>query len=237
MQPCASEVKRHISGVAKGTIISRRHLLLYGTPGAVDMAISRAIADYRIIRVARGLYASAKCKITDFTPLQIAQAKAEAFGRTLSVHPTEAARTLNSSEDTNQSATVFATNRSSTKFLFNGEHIYCKITSANMENLTDDNVGRAIKALWQIGRESGDNTIGEQAYADIYQRVPFFETSLIIDRWRSMPSWLMAVMRANIGPKWTRQANKFRNLKTPEWLLQAIAGADTENRETKSPRF
>jgi hypothetical protein len=214
MGPCASEIRRHFMMVPKGSLVCRQHLLGYGSAGAVDMALRRCLASEYIIRVGPGTYARAISNVSDFTEFDVAKARAESFGRKVAVHPNTASEMLQLKHSKAEEL-VFATDRSSTRFLFKDRYIHLKLTSAKKHKLTDDRAGQAIKAMWQFGRENGEQKLSSNTYFQAVKDLRPEDIHFLFDRWDAMPAWLIQTIRQHTGTAWKWHARKFRVWSTP----------------------
>jgi len=148
-----SYIRRHINNLVGGKPFSIRDCLIYGPRNVVDQVFHRLVVEGRIVRVARGVY----IKNTAPPPsvAEIIQVKVAAFGRTIAVHGSLAARKLSDPGRIKQPL-VFVSSGATSSFRV-GRHIVRLIrTSARKLQLADTRVGLAIRALWHLGKSTCD---------------------------------------------------------------------------------
>jgi hypothetical protein len=133
-------------------LFTTRDLLHYGPRGAIDQTIRRLIKEETIERVSRGVFARSGGK-NQFSPYDIAKLKAESFGRKIMVHAKDVAYKMQLTEEGNKEI-VFATNGSSSSFLFNNIRIYFKKTSPRNMELASSLIGDMIRSLAYMGKET-----------------------------------------------------------------------------------
>lgn len=145
----AALIKNHIAKIEDDKPFSTRDFLSYGSRPAVDQALWRLVNAGLIIRVARGLFIKKDSPIP--TIIEVAQAKAAAFGRTIVTHGSEAAKSLGLNCN-KKNEIAYATNGRTSSFRFGKLVIKLIGTSPRKLGLQDDPIGSIIRALWYHGK-------------------------------------------------------------------------------------
>jgi hypothetical protein len=80
----AYKIRAHLANLPPGAILSSQGLIHLGPRGALDMALSRLNSDHRIKRKAWGIYVNTPDgEEYDIAPQTLAEAKAQAFNKTV----------------------------------------------------------------------------------------------------------------------------------------------------------
>ncbi len=192
-----SEIRRHFASLPAKSLVCRQHLLRYGNPCAVDMAIYHMVKAGTIVRIAWGIFAREGFQPSDFSVEEVATAKAAAFEKTIARDGSKLVEKFELKEPDDATA-LFAINRGSSKFRFNDDYIYLKPMSGKKEKLTDDGVGQVIKALWAMGESAVDEEVIEKLIGPFgAQKIkPYYERSHL------MPFWLITAFRSAAGFAW-----------------------------------
>ncbi len=148
----SSHIRRYIFSLTHETIFSTREFLSFGKRAAVDKCLSRLVERGDIIRLARGLFK--RLDGNEFpAPFVIALHKAKAFGKEIAISAIDAAKSLALiDEDEISHQLTYTLNGHSTKFRCGKNTIYLQGVSARKMHLADTPVGRAIRALWHLGK-------------------------------------------------------------------------------------
>src|SRR5277367_596139 len=109
----ATLIRRHIHQLKEDKPFSVRDFLNYGSRNAVDQVFHRLVKSGQIIRVARGLFVKHTSPMPSI--LDVALAKALAFGKTIVTHGSQAAHQLSLCANTADES-VYACNGSSSSF-------------------------------------------------------------------------------------------------------------------------
>lgn len=91
MASTISQVRRHFSMVGKNVRVASRHLIDYGSRGAMDQAVYTLVKRGEIVRVSRGIFVRADSSV-EHIALEVAQMKAAVFGKDIfehTLHPSE----------------------------------------------------------------------------------------------------------------------------------------------------
>jgi hypothetical protein len=207
--PTANAVRQYIHNLAStgasGALFTSRDLLHLGTRTAVDQAVSMCIKEGRIKRVARGVFAT--YLTPTFTALQVAQAKARAFGKQIlsgadSVFQEFAARgiKLDIAQRSAPGVISFPTNGCSSQFRFGDLTIRFRSVCARHFQLGDSLMGKMVRMLWQLGRRRCDREAISQART--WMRRPDVEQLRRPLTAHLIPGWLFAFVHPPwIGPR------------------------------------
>ncbi len=157
------EILRLISNLKLGEMFTTRHCLSFGSRGTIDNALHFLVKNKIIIRVARGVFMRPGSPIP--TPFQVAKVKAEAFGKTIFEHGADSAHALGF-QDAPNNGFIFATSGRSSTFRF-GEIIIRFIGTCPRKILhkIDETAGKAISAMWHLGKEQCTEELVEQTYS------------------------------------------------------------------------
>ena len=150
---CRSFIQRYISTLPEGQVFTTRDCLVYGTRATVDKALQRFVRLEQIIRLARGVFVRNIGNIKIPTMLEMAIIKAKAFGKELRIHGMDTASIHKLVEAGNQEPTYYV-DGSTSSFAYQGRQIHLKKASKKRMMMSDSNAGRAIRALWAIGRKA-----------------------------------------------------------------------------------
>jgi hypothetical protein len=149
----ATFIRRHIFQLPPGRIFATRHLLPYGSRAAVDQALSRLVKAGVIIRLARGIFVRQEPGAGLPSVPAVVAAKAEAFGKQIATGGAELARQFGLAAGTRPGLT-FCVNGSSSSFVCGEVVVRLERTCQRRMNLGEGPTGRALAALWHVGREA-----------------------------------------------------------------------------------
>ncbi len=147
----SSFIKRHIFILPAGAIFSTRDMLNYGPRAAVDQCLHRLVKTGRIIRLAWGLFLKEAYNKPWPTAMEVARAKAKAFGKQILSDAADGAKRLGLTEVGNQQ-TTYSIHGHSSSFKYRETVIHFRGISARKMALGDSSVGLAVRALWQLGK-------------------------------------------------------------------------------------
>src|SRR5271155_2175776 len=88
-----SNIISHINRLSKDQIFTTRELLSYGSRTAIDKALGRMVKSERIVRLCRGVFIRDP-GLKKPTALEVARAKAHAFGKRIAVYGANIAKEL-----------------------------------------------------------------------------------------------------------------------------------------------
>lgn len=155
-------VRRRISQLPLGRLFTTRDFLVFGTRASVDKELSRLVKKGIILRLARGVFVRQHSHLADISAADVARVKAESFGKQLATWGGNAARELGLITDGSDQL-LFCVNGSSSSFKFGGITIYLRKTCARKLRLNDSRAGKALRALWHIGKDRINATWIENA--------------------------------------------------------------------------
>ncbi len=177
-------IRRHVFSLPLGRIFTTRDLLGYGRRSAVDQAVSRLVKSSTIVRLARGVFIRTGSPIPD--TFEIARAKAEAFGKQIAAHAGKLAFDLGLTAKA-LAEPAFAVNAGSSSFQAGPVRIHLKKTAHRKLHLGDRPAGRALRALWHVGKKMVDGACLTSATA----RLGRTDRAEIRQAASLLPAWLM----------------------------------------------
>jgi len=145
---CIGAIRAHIHALSEDVIITTRELLEYGYRSTVDQSTSRLVRDAVLRRVARGVFV--KFAAPDPRPMEVARAKAEAFGKTLVTDGREKARELQLVTD-DETQIVYQVNGKTSSFRFLGVRIILRGAVPKKSVGAESSVAKTIRALLHLG--------------------------------------------------------------------------------------
>jgi Family of unknown function (DUF6088) len=178
-------IKRHIFKLPAAVTFSTRDMLNYGPRAAVDQCLYRLVKSGRIIRLAWGLFMKEEYDGPPPTTLEVAKAKAKAFGRKIISDAADAAKRLGLTSFGNE-RTTYAINSGSSSFKYKQQVIEFKGISARKLLLGDELVGQSIRALWSLGKINCDQILVSLAMAQFSRS----ERKQFRQSFHLMPSWM-----------------------------------------------
>lgn len=144
-------VLRHIFGSPPGKIFTTREFLIYGSRTAVDQALSRLVRKGVLQRLARGVFLRHDSDPANITVWDVAGVKAQSFGKQIAAWGGNNAAELGLLEPETHEP-IFAVNGSSSGFHFGHIFIQFRRTCPRRIRFDDTPGGKAIRALWHLGR-------------------------------------------------------------------------------------
>lgn len=180
-----AKIRRHINNLTTDHLFTTREFLLYGSRAAVDQALSRLVKSGLIQRLARGVFVKANPAGPVVSAFEVAKAKAQAFGKQIMQHATDALHAFGLSSSGNQQPT-YATSGHSSAFRFGDTEIRLRGTGPRKMKLGDSCAGSFIRALWHLGQsgcskdavQSASLALRRSDRQELKQHCPF------------MPAWL-----------------------------------------------
>lgn len=157
----ATRIRVAIGRIAVGKLFTTRQFLACGSRGAVDQCLYLLVKSGEIIRVARGVFM--RKGSPQPSVLSVARKKAAAFGKRIFEHGADTAVELTLLQSGNQTPVFACTGRSSS-FRCGDATIRLQGTSPRKLHGEDCLVGRVIRALWHLGKESCWQALGHDVY-------------------------------------------------------------------------
>lgn len=201
------KIRRHLRTLEIDQPFTTRELLNYGNRSAIDNCIYRLIQEGEIYRITRGVFVRAKSggKRPHFTQREIAEVKANSFGRKLHTHPFKKAKEIAIRlglirpgqkwiKECEELESTYETSGPSSSFMFEGKRVYFKKTTRRKIQLGDSKAGLVIRALWYNGFQNRFAVWGFEAQRKAYQglyggdRVEIHRSSAL------MPAWLSDIL-------------------------------------------
>ncbi len=200
----ATLIRRHINQLKNDKPFSIRDFLNYGSRNAVDQIFHRLVKSGQILRIARGLF----IKNTSPMPsiVDVALAKANAFGKGLVIHGSQAAKQLKLCANiSTEGESIFACNGSSSSFRFGNIRIRFISTSQRKIALGNELTGLAIRALWYLGKSN----CSAQRVCDALALFNRSDRQALRQKIKIMPSWLSSYFIASERGWTQRQKLKY----------------------------
>jgi hypothetical protein len=197
MATCTSIIRRIFSSHPRGSLVCSREIVRYCEREPMDQAIFRMVRRGEIIRITNGVFVRSDSDKLNFSALEVAKAKARAYGKQLCAHGTRLAQQFS---DTLQqvSNNLLGINRDTTKFNLVDRTVTLKRTSGRYEKLSDDKIGQAIKVLWAVGKNDINGKLIKKLTED-YTKEEFAD---LFSRSSLMPYWLLSAIREGTGRMW-----------------------------------
>ena len=161
----ARRVREAIAMFKDDELFTTQQLLYCGSRAAIDSELSQMVLHEGLKRVTRGVFI--KRELHKISPREIAMVKAAAFGKMIYQHGLEAAFETGIIDEKPNSDGVFTfyTSGCSSSFKFGIYTIRFVSTSARKRKLPDDEIGKILKAVWQLGRRNVDRTMVKARHA------------------------------------------------------------------------
>jgi len=188
-------IRRHIFRLPVGRLFTSREFLLYGTRAAVDQALSRLVRKGLIVRLARGVFIRQDSDVRRISPIDVARAKAESFGKQLAVWGGHLASKLGLVAE-GPPEQIFSINGSSSSFKFGKITVYLRKVCARKMRLSTSQAGVVLSSLWHLGRAQVSH--GQVRLATRKCLRPDLEEIRLSLVW--LPAWLSAHFLARTIP-------------------------------------
>jgi len=181
-------IRRYIQLLEEGQIFTTRDVLQFGQRGAVDKVLSRLVFAGRIRRLARGVFVKDSTFLRQFSDLEIATAKAQAFGRRILQAPLPVIHNNNPKFGKPVCDKTFYIDGHSSKFKIGETTITFKHSAPRKLKLTETKAGETARALWNMGQMLVDGyTLMNATTWFLFTR----NDSIIFRKnMRWMPAWL-----------------------------------------------
>jgi hypothetical protein len=181
----SSFILRHIYSLKEGQPFTTRDCLHFGFRAAVDITLFRLVKRGVIRRLARGVFVRDPKGRVKFTDFEIAKIKAEAFGRKIAMHPAAIASELKLADDSFCEPTFSIDGRTS-KFRAGDRTIRSNECCPRKMRLDQSKIGHAMRALWQMGKQSVDARAIQQVALNFNRT----EKEEFMSYLRWIPAWL-----------------------------------------------
>lgn len=149
-------IRRHLLRMNEQIIFTTREFLIYGTRSAVDQALYRMVNDGYLCRLSRGVFTRPKHLSKKISVLDVAYAKAQAFGKRLAVWGADIAAEVGflpkqTSEQTLPAVFTFYTDGPSSSFRFGQIIIRLLRVTPKKMRISNSRGGKIIRAIWYLG--------------------------------------------------------------------------------------
>jgi len=158
-----SMIKRYINLLPTGQIFTTRDVLQFGTRAAVDKAIQRLILKQFICRLARGVFVKDRFRRKTYSDLEIAHAKAAAFGRRILLAPIVVDDPDSRKFGEPECDQIFYIDGHTSSFKIGDKTITLKHSAPRKLRLTSTKAGEVARALWNLGPRVADRQMLNQA--------------------------------------------------------------------------
>jgi Family of unknown function (DUF6088) len=198
-----SMIRRYIALLEEGEIFTTRDVLQFGMRAAVDRALSRLVCAERIRRLARGVFVKVSTFKREYSDLEIATAKAQAFGRKIIKAPLAVINPVCPGFARPACDKTFYIDGHSSKFKIGDTTITFRHSAPRKRQLSKTKAGETARALWYLGPKLADSyalqnaTLWFQLSGD--DRIVFRKNI----RW--MPAWLSDLVKYR---PWDRSYDK-----------------------------
>jgi len=183
-----SRIRRFISYLEEGEIFTTRDVLLFGLRNAVDRALSRLVASGRIIRLARGVFVRKTLVSRTYSDLEIATAKAHAFGRQILKSPLLVSDPLGQGFLEPECDNTFFIDGHSSKFKIGDKTITFKHSAPRKRMLSKTKAGETARALWKLGNKNVNGDLLKKAA--LWRQHSGNDKLAFCQNIRWMPAWL-----------------------------------------------
>ncbi len=186
-------IRRHINRLKDDKPFSIRDFLNYGSRNAIDQIFHRLVKSGQIIRIARGIFIQNTSPMPSV--LDVALAKATAFGKSIVTYGSQAVQQLKLSPNIGpQYEAVYACSGSSSSFRFGNIRIRFIASSPRKMVLGNELSGLAIRALWYLGRPNCSSHLVCDALVQFNRN----DRQDLREKIKIMPAWLASYF---IGPE------------------------------------
>lgn len=161
----AKSIRRYINMLPADKIFSTREVLQFGSRASVDQSMYRLVFDEKIVRLAYGVFIKKTKGMKIPSIYEIAVAKANAFDKVLFMHGQDAAFELEIEKSPNRKTIFYVPGSASSSFLchIQQHRVHTKATAARRVYAGNTRVGKAIRALWEIGPSKIDAGVLKKA--------------------------------------------------------------------------
>ncbi len=195
-------IRNHLGKLRPDQLFTTRDMLSYGKRRAVDSALSRMVKREEIVRLAWGVFARADHPaLNSITCREVAEEKADAFGKRLTTHHADVAAKQGLPVEPNRQAVYEIDGRSSQfRLVRTNQVVILKGTSARKMLLGDERVGMNIRALSSLKAKNLD----QDSVRKVWDWLNRPERKEFLGKARWMPHWLSDFIAS--GPVRTQDA-------------------------------
>jgi len=195
----AGNIRAYIDRLPLDKIFSTREVLHFGKRGSVDQALYRMVNNYKIVRLAWGLFVKFSEELVIPSVAEIATEKSRAFCKDNIMHGQDAAFELRLVEAGNEHTIFNVPGSASSSFMciVQRHRVYTKATSARRIVDGDKRVGKVIRALWQLGPANLNHAIMKSATLKLNR----IEVRILWQAALRVPYWLAGWTNSNIQEK------------------------------------
>jgi hypothetical protein len=179
-------IRRHIFSQPQGKILLTRDFLRYGLRGTVDVSLHRLVRSQMLMRVADGVFVREGSKIP--TVEEIANAKAERFGKKVSAHCSNLAVEMKVGGD-HKDPYLFGTDGPTSSF--DSIHGMVKLVRVcgRKRGMGESPGAKAARALWYV-KPPGEEQPDVRYIAAVFSLLNRDGRKDLSDKICWMPAWL-----------------------------------------------
>lgn len=194
-----AKIRNLLDRMAEGEMLAARDVLHFSRrPKTVYGALYRLNKAGKIFRLSQGLYMKGNERTPRPSIIEIARAKARAFGKTLTEVSAEFARRMGI-EFSPKSEAIFATNgRSCVTRSCHGPMQFVGVSSRKMA-LQDSSIGVQLRTVWHLGRWTDPALFIQQVVTE-WSEGNWNEYDA---RFKLLPYWLSEKLRLPLSPAGT----------------------------------
>ncbi len=151
----ATFVRRFINNLEVGKIFTTRDVLHCGTRTSVDRTLGKLVSKGRIVRRAYGVFQNCDDTYPPPSPLEVATAKATAYGKEISIHGDDLLAQLRWSAPKEKSEEIsFWVDGGASSFQYGDTRIVFKPASARkIQLIKQGGPALSLVALWHMGKK------------------------------------------------------------------------------------
>jgi len=183
---CTAFIRRFVFKFPLDKIFTTRDCLKFGLRRAVDSALFRLVEEGIIIRLARGVFIRDGSDLKAIGAWKVAEAKARAFGKEIAGHGAKIAMELGLIPQSRTPMKFYVSGGHSSSFRFGKVVIYFKGVSAKRMGIAYSKAGKAVRALWHLGRRNFTPNLLQAAKVGLRRS----DEDELRESIRWMPAWL-----------------------------------------------
>jgi hypothetical protein len=180
-------LKRYIAKLTGDEIFTTRDCLPFGSRAAIDQGLSRLVKANILVRLARGVFMLKNSHRKKPSIGEIAQVKAQSFGRLIATHGSTLAYQCGLQAKPPKEV-LFSVNSSSSTFKAGNIQVHLKKTCWRKMSLQRLRVGKVLIALWHVGQGNSNQAKVTKAIGQFGHR----DKVTLRESMRWIPAWLGA---------------------------------------------
>lgn len=180
-------IRRYVNSLCDRQMFSTRDVLHFGSRTSVDKCLEKLVTQGRIVRVARGLFMRGDDTCPLPSAMEVAMAKANAFGKEVSIHGDDlvAQLLLTPSQDCSNSLTFWVDGHASSFWYGDTKIVFKSASARKIQLVKKGGPALSLVALWHLGRKNV--TRSEISMTATYNN---HERQQLKQSLNSVPQWL-----------------------------------------------